>query len=111
MARTKDRDILSDNNERKQKEEWKYAPLTQSISRRMQRQVVLMVFVIGIKGTIDEDTWKENMATLGVADGREEIITQVMQENHKQQHGLFRMRLWQARSRVSQRLQHAEKIS
>eukprot|EP00960_Hanusia_phi_P013405 392609-Hanusia_phi.AAC.1 len=58
MARTGDRDILSDNDERKQEKEWKYAALTQSISRHMQRQVTLLVtvFIIGIKGTIDEET-------------------------------------------------------
>eukprot|EP00960_Hanusia_phi_P046153 757656-Hanusia_phi.AAC.2 len=95
MGKTGDRDILSVNNERKQEKERKYAPLTQSISRRMQRQVILVLFVIGIRGTIDEDTLKENMATLGVTDGREEIISRVMQENLKQQHGLFLMRLKQ----------------
>eukprot|EP00961_Rhodomonas_salina_P221707 2997790-Rhodomonas_salina.1 len=95
MARTGDRDIMSDNNERKQEKEWKYAALTQSIARRMQRQVTLLVFIIGVKGSIDEEAWKKNMATLGVTDRREEIITRVMQENLKQQHGLFRMRLKQ----------------
>eukprot|EP00960_Hanusia_phi_P006645 190053-Hanusia_phi.AAC.1 len=83
------RDVMGEYTEWKQEMEWKYAPLTQSISRRMQRQAALVVFIIGIKGTIDEDVWNKNMATLGVSDGREEIITRVMQENLKQQHGLF----------------------